>query len=329
MLMHASQKFFIMLQKLRKLRRALLYYPTAIKRRAALAGARWLLSGESAWTALEQLNVPGFGADLIRIDFPPTKDPRPRHGHGKPLHPELEHRLESGLAVQEVLLARCLAVAEECLTWPEQADPRNASLPWRDNTYMTLFDMVAAYGIISEAKPRSYLEIGSGVSTRVAYQARRAGDFPMQIVSVDPCPRVEVERLCDRVLRKRLEDSPVAEFVDSSGPGTVVFFDGSHRCFPGSDVTVFFLEILPKLKSGTLVHIHDIYLPADYPAWAGQRYWSEQYLLAAYLLGGADRVQIVMPCYYMGLEERCGRVIADKLGKGRAIGSSFWMRITD
>ena len=46
----------------------------------------------------------------------------------------------------------------------------------------------------------------------------------------------------------------------------MVFFDGSHRTFMNSDATVFFLEVLPTLPAGTLVGIHDIYLPDDYPA---------------------------------------------------------------
>jgi len=76
--------------------------------------------------------------------------------------------------------------------------------------------------------------------------------------------------------------------------------DGSHRSFMNSDVTIFFLEILPRLKSGVLVHLHDIFLPLDYPPYweyryYPHRYWSEQYLLAASLLAGHRNYEILLP----------------------------------
>ncbi|RYD03782.1 hypothetical protein N752_18720 [Desulforamulus aquiferis] len=62
-----------------------------------------------------------------------------------------------------------------------------------------------------------------------------------------------------------------------------------------SDVSVVFLDILPYLPTGVLVHFHDIFLPYDYPPEWGARYYSEQYLLAAYLLAQGNKCEIVMP----------------------------------
>lgn len=67
-----------------------------------------------------------------------------------------------------------------------------------------------------------------------------------------------------------------------------MFFDGSHRCFQNSDVTAFFLDVMPRLPSGILIGIHDILWPQDYPPGWKDRYYSEQYVLGAYLLGAAD-----------------------------------------
>ena len=62
-----------------------------------------------------------------------------------------------------------------------------------------------------------------------------------------------------------------------------------------SDATVFFLEILPRLPGGVLVGIHDVFLPYDYPRDYADRYYSEQYLLAAHLIAGNPALEPVLP----------------------------------
>jgi hypothetical protein len=276
---------------------------------------------------MESLGIPGFGTDLIRIDFPPPVRPEPAWGFGKPLHPELESIVCAGAAAQHDLLGRCLDKAGACLAWPENENATDASLPWRNNLFLPILDMVALFGILAEIKPQRYIEIGSGMSTRVAGQARNQAVMPMSIFSIDPSPRVDVSRLCDEVFRKRLEDFSREQLVEMSGEGSVIFFDGSHRCFPGSDVTVFFMEVLPRLKPGTIVQIHDIYLPADYSAAAAERLWSEQYLLAAYLLGGGRGCRVMLPCHYLATMEPTKSVIESRLGRTGGRAFSLWMQI--
>jgi hypothetical protein len=145
----------------------------------------------------------------------------------------------------------------------------------------------------------------------------------MEIVSVDPSPRLAISELCDQVKRRRLEEC-VEEFLDLVTPGTVVFFDGSHRSFPASDVTVFFLEILPRLPAGTIVQIHDIFLPDDYPSKAFDRLWSEQYLLAAWLLGGSQGIKTLLPCARLEQVPAAQSLLSSALGPGPFGGSSFW-----
>jgi hypothetical protein len=74
-----------------------------------------------------------------------------------------------------------------------------------------------------------------------------------------------------------------------------LFLDGSHRVFMNSDVTVFMIDVLPRVKPGVLIHVHDITLPWDYIDMFIPWYWSEAYILAAYFLGGLDRVKPVLP----------------------------------
>ncbi len=123
---------------------------------------------------------------------------------------------------------------------------------------------------------------------------------------------------------------------DSLEAGDIFFFDGSHRAFMNSDVTVFFLEVLPRLKPGILVHIHDIFLPDDYLPWWDQefyphRYWSEQYVLAASLLAGHKNYEVVLPNHYIGSDPELQPAL-DRLFNAigpqniERHGSSFWIK---
>ena len=94
-----------------------------------------------------------------------------------------------------------------------------------------------------------------------------------------------MDAVCDTVIRQPLETLDTAGIIENLQAGDILFVDGSHRCFTNSDVTVVFLEILPRLQPGVLVHFHDILLPYDYPPAWSRRYYSEQYLLACWLLG--------------------------------------------
>jgi hypothetical protein len=318
-----------MLKKLSKYWNTIRFFPKSLWLRLSLKNTRQLISGRYSWFALERLGIPGFGTDLIRIDFPPLTPPSHLITEGQSSHRELTRIISETYESQNNLLQRCLNRGKDCLAWPSEGEPAPAGHPWKNNTFLTMLDMISLYGLVTETRPIRYLEIGSGISTRVAAQARKAFSLDMEILSIDPSPRVEVESLCSQVMRSRLEDIPAKDVIQRSGPKTIVFFDGSHRSFPGSDVTVFFLEILPRLIPGTLVHIHDIYLPEDYPKNLLNRYWSEQYLLAAYLLGGGKNLKIVLPCHFLALGGSSKTLLQGALKEDAPRGSSFWVEITE
>lgn len=308
----------------------LLFYPQSLWLRQQIAATRRLLKGRFRWQAYEALEIPGFGDDLIRVDFPPAQGAVPRWGYGQlPSLPELSASFAANVGSQLDLLRTCLAYSDSCRAWPDHENLAQTTLPWRKNQFFYPFDMATLYGMLRHLQPSHYVEIGSGMSTRIAWQARHDGGFPMPIISIDPAPRLDIAALCDQVYRQRLEDLPDALSLMQL-PHPVVFFDGSHRCLPASDVTIFFLEILPRLRSGTIVHIHDIFLPADYPPAAFGRYWSEQYLLAAYLLGGAKGLEVMLPGAYLSTHSDARPLIAAALGQESAAagGSSFWLRKT-
>jgi predicted O-methyltransferase YrrM len=199
---------------------------------------------------------------------------------------------------------------------------------WR-NEFLPGLDAAAIYAFLRARKPATYLEVGSGSSTRFARHAIADGGLSTRIVSIDPRPRADVEELCDVAVRMPLEVADPALF-DALQPGDVVFVDGTHRTFTGSDATVFVLDLLPALKPGVLVGVHDVYLPDDYPPSVTRRHYSEQYLLGALLLGKPDWLSLVLAADYVAqrreLAEELGALWSrPELAGVETHGVSFWL----
>lgn len=216
---------------------------------------------------------------------------RPRFGHGLPAHPELLMTVEA----RRQTYGRHLTASLQYLPQLVQI-PRDRTF-WLNDQFSGL-DSLALYYFVASRQPSRIVEIGSGHSTCFARRAIDDHGLRTRLTSIDPEPRTGIDQLCHDVIRRRLEDCDLS-FADEVGEGDIVFFDGSHRCFMNSDVTVFFLEVLPRLRPGVLVHVHDVYLPFDYPAEIANRFYSEQYLLACYILGGGRKVQVELPNAYI------------------------------
>ncbi|MFY0643399.1 MAG: class I SAM-dependent methyltransferase [Bacteroidia bacterium] len=203
--------------------------------------------------------------------------------------------------------------------------------PSWNNGYLPGLDIISLYGILSKFNPPNYVEIGSGNSTKVARQAIQNQKLHTKIHSIDPYPRTEIDQLSDVCERTTIDKADLSVF-DQLGENDVVYVDNSHVCFPNSDVTIFFLDILPRLKPGVIVHVHDIYIPYDYPDFMIERYYSEQYLLSTYLLNSSN-YEVICPNYYIfeqkNLLEQLQPVwnaIENK--KVEKHGGSFWFKIT-
>ena len=218
----------------------------------------------------------------------------PRWGAGRPLHAGIRQRLAASEADYAATLRSFFNHRDLFHTIPHEADSANPGMPCWKNSYFSALDAVSLMGFLLERKPSVYLEIGGGNSTRFARHAISRGKLATRITSIDPEPRVEVDALCDRVIRSRVEDCDL-ELFEELGPGDLLFFDGTHRTLQNSDATAFFLDILPRLKPGVLVHIHDIFWPEDYPASWRERYYSEQYVLGAMLLFKVPAFRVVLP----------------------------------
>jgi hypothetical protein len=265
----------------------------------------------------------------IFVDYPIR--PRPRYGWGKPVHPEMAAMLEAGRDRYARLLGSFAALHADLRAIP--VDAVDGTTPaWRNDWFVGL-DPLALYSLLRLESPDLFIEVGSGHSTRFARQAIRDGDLGTRLVSIDPRPRAQIDALCDEVIRSRLEDIDLAIF-ERLGTGDVLFLDGSHRTFTNSDVVVAFLEVMPRLAPGVLVHIHDIWWPSDYPPAWNDFYYSEQYLLAGLLLGAPARYEVVLPNAFVSLDDELAdaatQAFAGDVPAGwTADGGSFWIRIND
>ena len=264
----------------------------------------------------------------LRVDYPPSAANVPRYGHGRPQHPELERLLaEHRDAYRHEL--RAVAAYGDALVAIDRVASEPGAPAWV-NDWLPGLDAASLYALTRRHAPARYVEIGSGTSTSFVARARRDGGLETRVTSIDPNPRAEVDALCDEVIRRPLELTDLSMFADLRA-GDIVFLDGSHRVFMNSDVTVFFLEVLPRLPPGVLVGVHDVYLPDDYPPEIRQRLYSEQYLLAAALLAPSSGVVPVLPCHYVSCEPALANVLAPLWAEPRLAGVpthgvAFWLR---
>ena len=158
------------------------------------------------------------------------------------------------------------------------------------NNYFSSPDADVLYCFVRQINPVTYLEIGSGNSTLVARQAIIDGGLRTKIHCIDPQPRLAVSEFADDIKRVPVETIDPASFSELNA-GDILFIDSSHYVKTGSDVVYLFLEVLPRLTPGVVIHVHDIFLPYEYPReWVLNRDWdcNEQYLLQALLQFSSD-----------------------------------------
>ena len=252
-----------------------------------------------------------------------------RYGGGRPAHAGLAALIGAGRDRYGAMLDEMAALHADFCEIPTGGRYEDAEPFWL-NAWFPPLDAMALTHLLRKTNPGRFVEIGSGVSTKFARRAVSRYGLRTKLISIDPQPRNEIDALCDQILRKPLEACDPA-MVEALEPGDIFFLDSSHRAFQNSDVTVFFLEILPRLKPGVLIQIHDIYLPDDYISGHLHRMWNEQYLLATALLFAPHAFEIVFPCWFVGQDPALAAHAAQALRRGpleglNLYGASFWMR---
>jgi hypothetical protein len=181
-------------------------------------------------------------------------------------------------------------------------DPRAGATGYSyDNGFFPSPDAQVLYSFVRMHRPPTVVEIGSGNSTRVTRQAALDAGLDCEIVCVDPSPRVDVEPLASRIERRPVEELDPEWLLGSLAPGCMLFIDSSHELMAGGDLPYLYLHVLPRLASGVLVHIHDIFLPYEYPReWLLEQRWrfDEQYLVQA-MLGFGARFEVLWAGHYL------------------------------
>jgi predicted O-methyltransferase YrrM len=180
------------------------------------------------------------------------------------------------------------------------------------------------YQILRLTKPRRVVEIGSGFSTLVARDAlaaNRLQDPDRQVIHtcIEPFEMPWLETLGVEILRKRVETVPL-DFFGNLESGDLLFIDSSHVIRPQGDVLFEYLRILPVLKPGVLVHVHDVFTPRDYPReWVLDRMWlwNEQYLVETMLSNGTmwevvAALNFLKHSYFDALKAVCPHLTSDR-----------------
>lgn len=258
-------------------------------------------------------------------------DMKPRYGHGKPPHRELYRLIDQNRETYRTLLNKALLTRESIWTIRDSSIEKDPVKPTWNNGYLPGLDIVGIYTMLTEFKPKKYIEIGSGNSTKVAFKTKTEQQLSTEIISIDPMPRASIDQLADQVIRAPFEN------VDFDIAGTlhendILFVDNSHRILPNSDAMVFYLEILPRLRKGVIVHIHDMYLPYDYPQFMCDRFYSEQYGLAIHMLANPDKIETLLPNYFISEDPELSALIAPmwqhkNLQGVETHGGSYWFRV--
>lgn len=257
------------------------------------------------------------GKQVISLDYP--VDPRPRYEPGHQPHGELAewfNRHRAACAQSLGVISRYVGDLERIPT-----SAVDSTSPYWNNAFFSALDAMALHAFVASRRPRQIIEVGSGNSTKFASHAIRRAGLSTALVSIDPRPRAEIDSLCTRVVRSALEDIDQAMFRTLAA-GDFLFIDSSHRAFTNSDVTTFFLDILPRLPAAVVVHVHDIFLPWDYPReWSG-RYYSEQYLMACWLLAGPQRCRLLLSNAFVSYDAELRQRLVEMLA-GSALAAMF------
>ena len=164
-----------------------------------------------------------------------------------------------------------------------------------ENAFFGGFDAAVYYALIRELKPRRIVEIGGGYSTRIAAKAveqNRKDKADATLKCIEPYPEPRLDDALNEVELIQKEVQAIGlEFFSELQSNDILFIDSSHTVKFGSDVCYLFLEVLPALRAGVWIHVHDIFFPNDYPAeWLMEKRLAlnEQYLLEAFLAFNRD-----------------------------------------
>jgi predicted O-methyltransferase YrrM len=237
----------------------------------------------------------------------------------------IESLFEDALPEMASALDAIEAVAEELRAIAQDARPPDPR--WGQDWFCGL-DAAMLYALIRQHRPARVVEIGSGHSTRFAARAIADGKLETRLIAIDPEPRADLGTLKVEWHRETLQHAlansggrVIAEFH----PGDLLFVDSSHILMPGTDVELILTELLPRLPSGALVQLHDIFLPEPYPKDWEWRGYNEQAAVAVLLAGGGWDILFASRFARQRFDERLRSGPLPKLADAKGPATSLWL----
>jgi hypothetical protein len=230
----------------------------------------------------------------------------------------------------QLKLLHTLARHASGIRFPTEADGAEERYFYSNDQFPAL-DAEFLYAALCEWRPRKMIEIGSGYSSLVTAEVNRSVlHDALDFTCVEPYPRqylIDGVRGITRLKQCKVQDVP-ADYFAQLGEGDILFIDSSHVAKVGSDVNYLMFDVIPALAPGVYVHIHDIFLPDEYPQkWMIDegRNWNEQYVTQAFLMFN-NEWEVVWAANFMATRhtEEVSRVFPcfPKLGGG----GSLWIR---
>ena len=225
---------------------------------------------------------------------------------------------------------------DEC-NWPA-APTTNTQEFFTENNSFSYGCAASLHTILRYHKPRRVFEIGSGNSSLIfskAFTLNASEGYHCDYIVVDPYPSPLIQHHLPnltRVIPERVELVDVS-FFEALKENDVLFIDSGHTVRTGSEVNFLFLDVLPRLAAGVIVHVHDIGLPYEYPEVyftnpSFRMFWTEAYLLQAFLVFNSQ-FEVLLALNYLMSDKRQEFSQAfpnyDSF-KHRSISHSFWMR---
>ncbi len=200
------------------------------------------------------------------------------------------------------------------------------------NTYCNTPDAEIYAAMIVNRKPPRVVEVGSGFSTLVARKAVSFARCDTKIAVYDPYPRTDVKPAADELNLVPVEQSDLAR--SNWSPDDLLFIDSSHVCRTRGDLPFLFCKVIPSLPAGVLVHVHDIFLPYDYPNLYDQWCHTEQYLLAC-MLAHSRRYRVVLATHWLSrtqpaaMNATFGPLAGTAASAPHHLGCSFWIEVQE
>jgi predicted O-methyltransferase YrrM len=193
-----------------------------------------------------------------------------------------------------------------------------------DQDWFPRLDAAAAYALVRRERPTRIVEIGSGHSTRFLARAVADGGLDTLITCIDPSPRASLARLAVRHEARLLDETDRPLFAELAARD-ILFIDSSHVAMPGTDVDRLFLDVLPRLASGVLIHVHDVFLPEGYPLGWTWRGYNEQLVVGALLAGGGYEV-VFASSYVLRVSLMSAEHVVERLPESGVPDGSLWLR---